>query len=98
MRDVDAERFAVLDSPRCGRAAAEEGLYSFEAIDQVLLLRRHLLRFLPRLHFKVLLHVRFNVFYIIKAMSIRELTWQIKLVVLEATNLLVFSPVFTVSV
>ena len=31
-------------------------------------------------------HVWFNVFYIIKAMSIRELTWQIKQVVLEAQN------------
>ena len=31
-------------------------------------------------------HVRFNVFYIIKAMSIRELTWQIKQVVSEAQN------------
>ena len=37
----------TFDSPRCGRAAAEEGLYSFEAIDQVLLFRRHFLRFLP---------------------------------------------------
>ena len=30
--------------------------------------------------------INFNVFYIIKAMSIRELTWQIKQVVLEAQN------------
>ena len=30
--------------------------------------------------------VRFNKFHIIKAMSIRELTWQIKQVVLEAQN------------
>ena len=47
LTDCRTDPFAVLDSPRCGRAAAEEGLYSFEAIDQVLLLRRHLLRFLP---------------------------------------------------
>ena len=38
---------AALDSPRCGRAAAEELLDSVKSIDQVLLLRRHLLRFLP---------------------------------------------------
>ena len=56
LTDCRTDPFAVLDSPRCGRAAAEEGLYSFEALDQVLLLRRHLLRFLPRLHFKVFLH------------------------------------------
>ena len=30
--------------------------------------------------------INFNVFYIIKAMSIRELTWQIKQVVSEAQN------------
>ena len=56
LTDCRTDPFAVLDSPRCGRASAEDGLYSFEAIDQVLLLRRHLLRFLPRLHFKVFLH------------------------------------------
>ena len=48
--------FAVLDSPRYGRAATEELLDSVKSIYQVLLLRRHLLRFLPRLHFKVFLH------------------------------------------
>ena len=56
LTDCRTDPFAVLDSPCCGRAAAEEGLYSFEATDKVLLLRRHLLRFLPRLHFKVFLH------------------------------------------
>ena len=56
LTDCRTDPFAVLDSLRRGRAAAEEGLYSFEAIDQVLLLRRHLLRFLPRLHFKVFLY------------------------------------------
>ena len=35
---------------------ARKGLYSFEAIDQVLLFHRHFLRILPRLHFKVFLH------------------------------------------
>ena len=47
LTDCRTNPFAVLDSPRCGRAAAEEGLYSFDSIDQVLLLRRHLLHFLP---------------------------------------------------
>ena len=47
LTDCRTDPFAVLDSPRRGRAAAEEGLYSFEAIDQVLLFRRHFLRFLP---------------------------------------------------
>ena len=56
LTDCRTNPFAVLDSPRCGRAAAEEGLYSLKAIDQVLLLRRHHLRFLSRLHFKVFLH------------------------------------------
>ena len=47
LTDCRTDPFAVLDSPRCGRAAAEEGLYSFEAIDQVLLFRSHFLRILP---------------------------------------------------
>ena len=47
LTDCRPDPFAVLDSPRRGRAAAEEGLYSFEAIDQVLLFHRHFLRFLP---------------------------------------------------
>ena len=47
LTDCRTDPFAVLDSPRCGRAAAEEGLYSFEAIDQVLLFHRHFLRLLP---------------------------------------------------
>ena len=34
----------------------------------------------------LLIIIDLNEFHIIKAMSIRELTWQIKLVVLEATN------------
>ena len=96
LTDCRTDPFAVLDSPRCGRAAAEEGLYSFEAIDQVLLLRRHLLlvhclcfctvtiALLP--HSCLLIITDFNKFHIIKAMSIRELTWQIKQVVLEAQN------------
>ena len=56
LTDCRTDPFAVLDSPRRGRAAAEEGLYSFKAIDQVLLLHRHFLHILPRLHFKVFLH------------------------------------------
>ena len=36
----------------------------------------------------------FNKFHIIKALSIRELIWQIKLVVLEATNFTGFQPSF----
>ena len=39
--------FAVLDSPRCGRAAAEKLLDSVKSIDQVLRLYRSLLHFLP---------------------------------------------------
>ena len=37
-------------------------------------------------HSCLLIITDFNKFYIIKAMSIRELTWQIKQVVLEAQN------------
>ena len=47
LTDCRTDPFAVLNSPRCGRAAAEELLDSVKSIDQVLLLRRHLLRFLP---------------------------------------------------
>ena len=37
LTDCRTDPFAVLDSPRCGRAAAEEGLYPLKTIDQVLL-------------------------------------------------------------
>ena len=47
LTDCRTDSFAVLDSPRCGRAAAEELLDSVKSIDQVLLLQRSLLHFLP---------------------------------------------------
>ena len=56
LTDCRTDPFAVLDSPRCGRAATEESPYSFEAIDQVLLFHQHFLHILPRLHFKVFLY------------------------------------------
>ena len=41
--------------------------------------------------------INFNVFYKIKAMSIRELTWQIKQVVLEAQNFTSILPSLRIS-
>ena len=47
LTDCRTDPFAVLDSPRRGRAAAEELLNSVKSIDQVLRLYRSLLHFLP---------------------------------------------------
>ena len=47
LTDCRMHPFAVLDSSRRGRAAAEELLDSVKSIDQVLLLHRSLLHFLP---------------------------------------------------
>lgn len=47
LTDCRTDPFAVLDSPRRGRAAAEELLDSVKSIDQVLRLYRSLLHFLP---------------------------------------------------